>query len=145
MRIRIPLALAAAAAMLLSCTTSASSAKTIPVRFGKNTLSVEIARNEQERQHGLMFRRELGRDAGMIFVFDAPEDANFWMKNTPLPLSIAFLDSEKVVLNIDEMAPFDEKSFHRSKGKALYAVEANANWFESHGVKAGDKAEFDLP
>jgi len=131
--------------MLLSCTTSASSAKTIPVRFGKNTLSVEIARNEQERQHGLMFRRELGRDAGMIFVFDAPEDANFWMKNTPLPLSIAFLDSEKVVLNIDEMAPFDEKSFHRSKGKALYAVEANANWFESHGVKAGDKAEFDLP
>lgn len=143
LKLVLPLAISLA---IFDCAT-AHGAKTIPVRFasGDAALQVEVARTEPEREHGLMFRRELGKDEGMLFVFDAPEDASFWMKNTPLPLSIAFLDERRTVLNVDEMAPFDDKSFHKSKGKALYAVEANAGWFESHGVKPGDKAEFDLP
>lgn len=120
-------------------------AGTIPVTFGKQTLTCEIAASEAEREHGLMFRRDLPQDRGMIFVFETAHPASFWMKNTPLPLSIVFLDEDKKVLNVDEMAPYDEEHFHQSKGDAAYAIEANANWFEKHGIKAGDTAVFDLP
>jgi len=120
-------------------------AGTIPVTFGKSTLNCEIAATEAEREHGLMFRRDLPADRGMIFVFDEPHAAQFWMKNTPLPLSIAFLDQDKKVLNVDEMAPYDETHFHSSKGLAAYAIEANEGWFTKNGIKAGDVASFELP
>ena len=143
-RVKVFLLAVALTGSMLSCA-SGSGAKTIPIRFGKHALESEVAKTELDREHGLMYRRELGANDGMIFVFDHPEDASFWMKNTVLPLSIAFLDDKKVILNIDEMAPYDEKTFHRSKGKAAFAVEANKNWFEANGIKAGDKAVFDLP
>lgn len=141
----VKLALLALALTLPMFACAATRTNTIPIRFGKIVLKAEVARTEPEREHGLMYRREMGTDDGMIFVFDEPVPASFWMKNTPLPLSIAFLDSNKVVLNVEEMAPFDEKTFHRAKGLALYAVEANKNWFESKGIKTGDKAVFELP
>jgi len=142
--VKVALLAFALAGSMFSCA-SGSAVNSIPIKFGKHTLAAEVAKTELAREHGLMYRRELGPDEGMIFVFDHPEDASFWMKNTPLPLSIAFLDDQKVILNIDEMAPYDEHTFHRSNGKASYAVEANKNWFEAKGIKAGDKAVFDLP
>lgn len=117
----------------------------IPVKFGSHTLWVEVADDEPERVKGLMFRHEMGADVGMIFVFEAPHRSSFWMKNTPLPLSIAFLDENKRVLNIEKMAPYDERTRHASNGDALYAVEAHQGWFEKRGIKAGDVAEFELP
>lgn len=128
----------------LSC--AASRAKNaMPVKFGKHTLWVEVADEEGERQKGLMFRHEMGEDAGMIFVFDIPHKTSFWMKNTPLPLSIAYLDVEKKILNIEQMAPYDDRTYHFSNGDALYAVEAHQGWFEKRGIKAGDVVEFELP
>jgi uncharacterized membrane protein (UPF0127 family) len=118
---------------------------TIPVRFGDHVLTVEVAATESEREHGLMFRRDLGADDGMIFVFETAHQASFWMKDTPTPLSIAFLDADKKVLNVEAMAAYDDQSMHLSKGDALYAVEAKQGWFEKNGVKAGDTAQFELP
>ena len=118
---------------------------TIPVTFGSHVLRVELATTENEREHGLMFRRDLGDDDGMLFVFDSPHAASFWMKDTPTALSIAFLDENRTVLNVDEMAAYDEQTFHHSKGDALYAVEAKQGWFEKYGVKPGDHVEFELP
>lgn len=116
-----------------------------PVKFGAHTLMVEVADQEPERSHGLMFRREMGKNEGMLFVFEEPHQASFWMKNTPLPLSIAYLDEKRVILNIEQMAPYDDQTYHLSKGLALYAVEAHRGWFEKNGIKAGDVAEFTLP
>src|SRR5688572_14639756 len=117
----------------------------IPIEFGDHTLWAEVADDEGERQQGLMFRREMGKDAGMIFVFAHPHRASFWMKNTPLPLSIAFLDANKKVLNIEKMQPYDETHYTWSKGEALYAVEAHQGWFEERGIKSGDVAAFEIP
>ena len=117
----------------------------IAVTFGGHTLWAEVADEEPERQKGLMFRHEMAENVGMLFVFDAPHTSSFWMKNTPLPLSIAFLDEEKRVLNIERMAPYDDRSRHESKGLALYALEANQGWFEKRGIKPGDVAVFELP
>lgn len=117
----------------------------IPLKFGEHTLWAEIADEEGERQKGLMFRHEMGADVGMLFVFELPHRTSFWMKNTPLPLSIAYLDAEKRILNIEKMAPYDERTHHFSEGDALYAVEAHQGWFEKRGVKAGDRVTFALP
>src|SRR5687767_2851999 len=111
----------------------------VPVKFGAETLWVEVADKEPEREHGLMYRHELPEDHGMIFVFDEPHQASFWMRNTPLPLSIAFLDESKTILNIEQMVPYDDRNFHKSKGLALYAVEANKGWFEARNITPGMK------
>jgi uncharacterized protein len=138
------------AALILLCVSPVACAagrpkNAIAARFGTHTLWVEIADEEGERQKGLMFRHEMGEDAGMIFVFETPHRTSFWMKNTPLPLSIAYLDEEKKILNIENMAPYDERTQHFSNGDALYAVEAHQGWFEKRGIKAGDVVEFELP
>lgn len=117
----------------------------IAVKFADHTLWCEVADQEGEREKGLMFRYKMGADDGMIFVFEAPQRVSFWMKNTPLPLSIAYLDVDKKILNIDTMAPYDERTKHWSSGDALYAVEANQGWFEKRGIKAGDVVTFELP
>ena len=113
-------------AAVLGCATRAFGAHppagSIFVRFGSHTLTAEVAATEDSREHGLMFRRELAKDDGMIFVFDEPQESSFWMKNTPRPLSIAYLDSNKKILNVDQMAAFDDRNFHKSKGLALSAV-----------------------
>ncbi len=129
---------------MAGCSTNMKKGLT-PVKFDTDTLWVEVADAEPEREHGLMYRYELPADQGMIFVFDSPHEASFWMRNTPLPLSIAFLDENKVVLNVAQMVPYDDRTFHKSHGLALYAVEANKGWFETRNIGPGAKAEFDIP
>jgi len=108
-------------------------------------LHVEVAANDTDREQGLMFRKEMDTNVGMIFVFPQPESLSFWMRNTYIPLSIAFLDDEKRIINIEDMAPLDEIGRGRSAGPARYALEVNQGWFKAHGVKPGDKCEFELP
>lgn len=141
---RLLLFLVLLAAAPIACAASRPK-NSIPIKFGSHTLWAEVADDEGEREKGLMFRHEMGEDAGMIFVFETPHRTSFWMKNTPLPLSIAFLDENKKILNIEKMAPYDDRTYHASKGSALYAVEAHQGWFEKKGIKAGDVAEFELP
>ena len=103
-------------------------------------ITAEVASTPQDRATGLMNRFSLQPDHGMLFVFERPEPLSFWMKNTFIPLSIAFLDADGRILNIDDMAPQTETS-HWSKGPGLYALEMRKGWFAERGVKAGDRVE----
>jgi len=111
---------------------------TLSLAFGKHKLLAEIAASPQSRERGLMFRYEMKDDEGMLFVFPSAQRQSFWMKNTPLPLSIAFIDVRGVILNIRDMMPFTTDG-HPSEGEALYALETNRGWFAQRGIKAGDR------
>ena len=87
---------------------------------------------------GLMFREKLGRDDGMLFIFDEPAYQAMWMKNTLIPLSVAYLDAQGTILNILDMEPQTLDS-HMSAGPAIYAIETNKGWFAAKKLKAGDK------
>ena len=87
-----------------------------------------------------MNRFSLKPDHGMLFVFDAPQPLAFWMRNTYVPLSIAFIDADGRILNIDDMAPRTDGT-HPSKGLALYALEMKKGWFADRGIRAGDRVE----
>ncbi len=131
--------LAAAALLAASLAAGADAAlKTILVRVGSHPLKVEIARTEPQRMQGLMDRKSLGREDGMLFIFDSPEYQSMWMKNTLIPLSVAFIDSKGEILNILDMEP-ETLDTHMAAGPALYAIETNKGWFAERKIKAGDK------
>jgi len=111
---------------------------TVSLAIGKHVLVAEVAATPQSRERGLMFRYSMKDDEGMLFVFPEPQRLSFWMKNTPLPLSIAFLDADGVILNIRDMMPFSTDG-HASAGDALYALEMNRGWFAQRGLGAGDR------
>jgi uncharacterized membrane protein (UPF0127 family) len=100
-------------------------------------VSAEIAATEATRTTGLMNRFSLQPDHGMLFVFKQPQPLAFWMKNTYIPLSIAFIGADGRILNIEDMAPRTETT-HPSRGPALYALEMKKGWFADHGVVPGD-------
>ncbi len=106
-----------------------------------DTLWIEIASQPWERSRGLMFRESLARDSGMLFTFEQKETLSFWMKNTPVALSVAFLDENWVIVDTQDMAPFSE-NMHLSRKPALYAVEANQGWFRQRGIGPGDTVFF---
>lgn len=103
---------------------------------------VELADEPLTRQRGLMFRSELEDDRGMLFVYPEPRPLQFWMKNTYLPLSIAFIDSEGFIVNIEDMEPLDVKSRTKSLRPVPYALEVNRGWFATRGIQSGDKVVF---
>lgn len=113
-----------------------------PVMIGRARLWVEIVDDEAARAQGLMHRRELPDDEGMLFVFERPQPLSFWMRNTYLPLDIAFLSDDCRVLNIESMRPLDEGPRYVSRGLARYAVETNQGWFRRNGVEPGDTLSF---
>lgn len=117
----------------------------IPLTINGHALQVELATTPAQRAQGLMFRTDLAENVGMLFVF--PDDAprSFWMQNTPLPLSIAFIDAEGRIVNIADMQPFDDRTLHPSDGPARYALEVNQGWFAQRGIGPGDRVEFQLP
>jgi len=103
-------------------------------------LHAEVAATGQSRTTGLMYRFSLRPDSGMLFVFGTPQPLRFWMKNTFVPLSIAFIGSDGHILNIEDMAPQTENT-HSSRGMALFALEMKKGWFAAHGVGPGDRVE----
>ncbi len=112
---------------------------TVQLRLGEKNIVVEVANKPSTRSAGLMFRKEMDPDNGMLFVFADNTQRAFWMKNTLIPLSIAFINEKGVILNILEMPPETENSFF-SNGPAKYALEMNAGWFERNKMKPGDLA-----
>ena len=103
---------------------------------GFHRIEAEVAANQADRSQGLMHRRSMPQNHGMIFVFPVSAVHCFWMRNTPLPLSIAFLDDKGVIIDIDEMAP--EKDTRKCKSSpARFALEMNAGWFKAKGLKPG--------
>jgi uncharacterized protein len=106
-------------------------------------IRVEVARTEEEKSHGLMFKDKLGPDEGMLFIYEREEFLSFWMKNTPLPLSIAFIDPRGKIVDIQDMEPFNLRT-HTSSRPALYALEMNQGWFQKNGIRVGDVVQMPL-
>lgn len=111
---------------------------TIQLTVGSQKVLVEVASTMEQRATGLMNRFSLRTDHGMVFVFERAEPLAFWMKNTFIPLSIAFLDTSGLILNIEDMAPQTEET-HWSRGPAQYALEMRKGWFREHGIAPGDR------
>jgi uncharacterized membrane protein (UPF0127 family) len=103
---------------------------------------VEIADGPFEQMRGLMYRTALGQDRGMLFVYEVEQHLSFWMKNTRIPLSIAFIDSKGRITDILDMKPLDDRPPHYlSSEPVMYALEVNQGFFEERGVRVGDHAE----
>jgi uncharacterized membrane protein (UPF0127 family) len=111
---------------------------TVPLTINGHKLTAEVAKTNEQITTGLMHRFSLKPDHGMVFVFDRSEPRAFWMKNTYIPLSIAFVAADGRIINIDDMAPQDE-STHWSSGPAMYAIEVRKGWFAERGIRAGDR------
>jgi uncharacterized membrane protein (UPF0127 family) len=106
--------------------------------FESVEITVEIARTEDERAQGLMHRKKLPDGKGMIFVFERDQQLSFWMKNTLIPLSIAFITSDGRIIEIKNMQPHDLNSVQSSRS-ARYALETPQGWFTRAGIKPGDR------
>ncbi len=130
--------LLAAAALLAGCQPRVEK---VALSVAGQSLTVEVARTEAQRERGLMERRDLGPRDGMIFVFDRDDHLTFWMKNTPTPLSIAFISTEGKILQIEDMQPFSE-AITRSTFSARYALEMKQGAFAALGIKEGDTITF---
>jgi uncharacterized membrane protein (UPF0127 family) len=103
-------------------------------------LTAELARSDEEQNRGLMFREALAEDRGMLFVYPGDVERGFWMRDTPLPLSIAFISPDGTIIEIEDMEPLSTDR-HSSPQPYRYALEVNQGWFEENGLKAGDRME----
>ena len=110
----------------------------VKLTAGMHAIDAQVAATHQQRMTGLMFRKEMPQNEGMLFVFEAPGQQCFWMKNTLLPLSIAFLADDGTVVNLAEMAPQTLDS-HCSARPVRYVLEMNKGWFAKKGIKAGTR------
>lgn len=105
-------------------------------------LRIETAETDMERSIGLMYRKKLPYNQGMLFVFSKPQKLSFWMKNTYLPLSIAYISENCLINEIYDMKPLDTSVIYPSKMNAKYALEVNRGWFEANKIKAGSRIIF---
>jgi uncharacterized protein len=105
---------------------------------GMHLIHAEVARTEEQRAIGLMARKEMAQNAGMVFVFEQPSQQCFWMRNTLIPLSAAFVADDGTIVNIVEMQPLSDAS-HCSTKPVRYVLEMNKGWFDKRGLKAGAK------
>mgnify|MGYP005729235537 CR=1 FL=1 len=107
------------------------------IQVGTQSIEVEVADELHERQRGLMHRKEMETDHGMLFVYSVAEVRSFWMKNTYIPLSIAYIGDNCQIVHIANMTPLSTKGVP-SVYPAQFALEMNQGWFEGNGVKVGD-------
>jgi uncharacterized membrane protein (UPF0127 family) len=105
-------------------------------------IRVEIARTDEERNKGLMYRKSIPDGEGMLFVFERDQQLSFWMKNTLIPLSIAYIASDGRITEIRDMYPHDENSVHSSRS-VRYALEVPQGWFGRVGIRPGDVVRID--
>lgn len=139
-----------AVAVLVSCEESksktAAANKTavdfFPIRVGSKVVRMQLAVLQDEMERGLMGRRDLERDEGMLFVYARPQRLSFWMRNTPTPLDIGFFDSSGMLEEIYPMQPFDETPIPSRSTLLLFALEMKQGWYHESGIKPG--AQLDL-
>ena len=125
----LPLLLAAAPAL-------AQPLPVVQLNAGMHLIRAEVAADHGSRMRGLMFREAMPVNAGMLFIFDEAGAQCMWMKNTLIPLSVAFIDDAGAIINIADMEPHSERS-HCAARPARYALEMNRGWFAQRGVKPG--------
>ena len=109
---------------------------TVKLNFGIHLVTAELADNDASRMRGLMFRERLAPNNGMLFVFEARAVHCMWMRNTLIPLSVAFIDDDGSIVNIEDMQPKTEIS-HCAARPVRYALEMDKGWFAQRGLKAG--------
>lgn len=114
------------------------------IEINKNVYTVEIANSQEKRSKGLMFRKQLPENSGMLFVFSYEDYRYFYMKNTLIPLDIAFFNAQMEIVSIKQMEPLDETTV-ASDRKAMYALEMNRGFFEKKEIKVGDKMKLLTP
>jgi uncharacterized membrane protein (UPF0127 family) len=124
------------ALMLLAAPAAAQQLPVVQLKAGMHLIRAEVAADFSSRGRGLMHRKSLAPNAGMLFIFDGPAVHCMWMKNTYIPLSVAFLDEKGEIINIADMQPHSEQS-HCAARPAVYALEMERGWFAQRGVKAG--------
>lgn len=107
-------------------------------------ITVEIADTRESQEKGLMNRKSLDEDKGMLFVYDRDSRKSFWMKNTLIPLSIAYIAADGTIREIYDMEPLSTRTVD-SRYSVRYALEVNQGAFQRHGIKVGDKVEFTAP
>jgi uncharacterized membrane protein (UPF0127 family) len=110
----------------------------VELRAGMHLVRAEVAADYSTRGRGLMFRKSLAPNRGMLFIFDGADIHCMWMKNTYIPLSVAFLDAQGAIINIADMQAHSEQS-HCAARPAVYALEMAQGWFAERGVKPGVK------
>lgn len=110
----------------------------VTLNAGMHNVQAQVAASPDQRQIGLMYRREMPTNEGMLFVFEDVSRQCFWMRNTLLPLSIAFVADDGTIVNLADMKPMTEDS-HCSSKPVRYALEMNAGWFAKRGIGPGSK------
>ncbi len=110
-------------------------------KVGNTPIKIQVCDELEDRKKGLMFRHSMPKDEGMLFIHDAPVEASYYMKNTYIPLTIAFADEDGVIFQMEDMSPEDLTS-KVSIQPALYALEMNQGWFDRNGIVIGDNIDF---
>ena len=105
-------------------------------------VTVEMAESAQARNKGLMYRKQMDFNRGMLFVFENSKTRSFWMKNTYIPLDIAYINENGIINEIYTMKPLDYSIIYNSIKPAMFALEVNAGWFKRNNISAGSKIEF---
>ena len=131
-------ALTLAVSALSTAPMSRAADKTLALGIKSFRVQAEVADRPASRARGLMFRESLADNHGMLFVFDAPSRQCMWMKNTPLPLSVAFIKADGRIANIAQMQPQTE-TIHCASEDVLYALEMTQGWFWARAIKPGDE------
>jgi uncharacterized protein len=110
---------------------------TLKLRMGTNEISAEILIRDADRQMGMMFRDSLGESEGMLFVFEAPHQAGFWMKNTKVPLTAAYIDPDGVIVELHDLEPHNTNTVLAQSDRIQYVLEMNRDWFKRNGIGPG--------
>jgi uncharacterized protein len=124
--------------LLLATTAAAQQLPVTQLSAGMYLIRAEIAADYGSRMTGLMNRSAMPANAGMLFIFDEVTTHCMWMKNTLIPLSVAFLDEKGAIINVEDMKPQTEDS-HCARRPARYALEMNRGWFAAKGIKPGSR------
>jgi uncharacterized protein len=141
----------AAALLVAACSRGGDPASAPPrtvrdwfdLRVGDRAVRLQLAVKPLEMQRGLMERRDLGADEGMLFVYPRPTTMSFWMHNTPLPLDIGFFDARGELKEVHAMFPFDETPIRSQSTELLLALEMNQGWFRKNGVQPGARLDLE--
>lgn len=134
---RLPvLALLSLVPMTAGFAATAADMPRLQLTAGIHVVQAEVAHTFETRARGLMFRKSMGANQGMLFVFQENATHCMWMRNTLIPLAVAFIDANGTILNVEEMQPQTENS-HCAVRPAKYALEMNAGWFTQKGVRPG--------
>lgn len=115
-----------------------------PIQIDSKTIYLQLAVKSDEKAIGLMFRKQLASDHGLCFISDRPKQQSFWMRNTQIPLDLAHFDADGILVEIQQLYPYDETPVKSNHLEVLYSIEMNQGWFKRHKIKTGSRLHLNL-